>query len=270
MPERNIRDFAVNLEQGGSDVHCNVHSRTHRADDDGGKDDCTQIDRRRFIKQRNVHGLVVEISGQLHHMIHKEGKNSSNHNTAGTSQCSRQALSARTADQCQCHGDGKQAGDDRNKVGVVSGKNGGNKHNKDGKAGKDQRKDGLKTLGTSEHQQTQQKDGSKNQDRVGTVEVASFPFNVFFRICLEQKNLVSHTDRTHSISSQVVDFLQSFHALSFSVPGKNVCLKGDDVFIINMSADFSHIISVMQNLGDSGNRRGDLHLIAEKPCFVHR
>lgn len=122
------------------------HSRTHRADDDGGKDDCTQINRRRFIKQGNVHSLVVEISGQLHHMIHKEGKNSGNHDTAGTSQCSRQALSARAADQCQCHGDGKQAGDDRNKVGVVSGKNGGNKHNKDGKAGKDQRKDSLRPL----------------------------------------------------------------------------------------------------------------------------
>ena len=85
MPERNIRDFAVNLEQGGSDVHCNVHGCTHRADDDGGKDDCTQIDRRRFIEQGNVHGFIVEISGQLHHMIHKEGKNSGNHDTAGTS-----------------------------------------------------------------------------------------------------------------------------------------------------------------------------------------
>ena len=39
MPERDVRHLLLNLEQGGGDVHRDVHGGAHRADDDGGKDD---------------------------------------------------------------------------------------------------------------------------------------------------------------------------------------------------------------------------------------
>ena len=72
MPERDIRNFLLDLKQSGGDVHRHIHGGAHRADDDGGEDDRLQVDRVAFVEQRDVQRLLVQVPGQLHQVVHDD------------------------------------------------------------------------------------------------------------------------------------------------------------------------------------------------------